>query len=275
MELMIGRRPRVYIALLPVTVSVAANVTEGYVAAVSDLGNGMAGAGVHMSAAWFIRLLVIVVLLSVNARPLVRAEDTVTDDRPLSGDRKLISRGGKFALGFFQPDGGVADRWYVGIWYHNISMRTPVWVANRDRPVSDPAASRLTTDADGNIILILLDASGSIAWSTNATANTNATVAAVLHDTGNLVLAPSRHASAVLWQSFDHMGDTWLPGGKLHRDKVTGAIQGMTSWRGPTRCRWTRPARSSTCCGGTARASTGPRTPGPAIWSAASITTSC
>ena len=36
----------------------------------------------------------------------------------------------------------------------------------------------------------------------------------------------------VLWQSFDHIGDTWLPGAKLRRDKLSAVIQqGMTSWR--------------------------------------------
>jgi hypothetical protein len=132
-------------------------------------------------------------------------------------------------------DGGVAGRWYVGIWYNNIAVRTPVWVANRDRPVSDPAASRLTIAPNGN--LALLDPSGSPVWSTTAVAAgnannvSNATVAAVLLDTGNLVLAPESNVSDVLWQSFDHIGDTWLPGGKLRRDKVTGVIQGMISWR--------------------------------------------
>ncbi|TVU19384.1 hypothetical protein EJB05_35529, partial [Eragrostis curvula] len=191
----------------------------------------MAGAGVHVSSPWF-RLLVLLALLAANAT-LMRAEDTVAADRPLSGERKLVSQGGKFALGFFQPDGGAPGRWYIGIWYNKISVRTPVWVANRDKPVSDPATSRLTIASDGN--LVLLDPSGSLAWSTNAAAaiaTTNATAtAAVLLDTGNLVLAPSSNASAVLWQSFDHITDTWLPGGKLRRDKVTGVIQGMTSWR--------------------------------------------
>ncbi|GJM88658.1 hypothetical protein PR202_ga04747 [Eleusine coracana subsp. coracana] len=154
--------------------------------------------------------------------------------RPLSGDRKLVSRGGKFALGFFKPAGiseeGAVDRWYVGIWYHKIPVRTPVWVANRDRPVSDPAASRLTIAPDGN--LVMLDPSGSSAWSTNASARSFANVVvAVLLDTGNLVLAPSSNASDVLWQSFDHVGDTWLPGAKVRRDKVTGLFHGMTSWK--------------------------------------------
>ncbi|GJM88657.1 hypothetical protein PR202_ga04746 [Eleusine coracana subsp. coracana] len=130
-------------------------------------------------------------------------------------------------------EAGAVGSWYVGIWYHKISVRTPVWVANRDRPVSDPAASRLTIASDGN--LVLLDPSGSSAWSTDASVSSggNVTVVAVLLDTGNLVLAPSRNASYVLWQSFDHIGDTWLPGAKLRRDKVTGVIHGAISWRAP------------------------------------------
>ncbi|KAK8457787.1 hypothetical protein SEVIR_3G246351v4 [Setaria viridis] len=191
----------------------------------------MAGAARASSSLLDHATLVLLIALVAAHVPLpVRAQDTVTAGRPLSGDAKLVSRGGKFAMGFFQPDGGVSGRWYVGIWYNNIAVRTPVWVANRDRPVSDPAASRLAIAPDGN--LALLDPSGSPVWSTTATGNaSNATVAAVLLDTGNLVLAPASNASDVLWQSFDHIGDTWLPGGKLRRDKATGAIQGMTSWR--------------------------------------------
>ncbi|CAL4893602.1 unnamed protein product [Urochloa decumbens] len=180
--------------------------------------------------------LVLVALVAAHVSLPVRAQDTIDAARPLSGDAKLVSRGGKFALGFFQPDGGAPGRWYIGIWYNNIAVRTPVWVANRDRPVSDPAASRLAIAPDGSNNLLLLDPSGSHVWSTNTTAaaantNANTTVVAVLLDTGNLVLAPSSNVSAVLWQSFDHVGDTWLPGGKLRRDKATGALQGMTSWR--------------------------------------------
>ncbi|KAK3138705.1 hypothetical protein QOZ80_5AG0372400 [Eleusine coracana subsp. coracana] len=169
-----------------------------------------------------------------NGSPAPSSLERMAADRTLSGDEKLVSQGGKFALGFFQPEEGAAGSWYVGIWYHNISVFTPVWVANSDRPVSDPTASRLTIAADGN--LVLLDPSGSRAWSTNAISNAksgNATVVAVLLDTGNLVLVPSRNASdQVLWQSFDHIGDTWLPGAKLRRDKLSAVIQqGMTSWR--------------------------------------------
>ena len=48
--------------------------------------------------------LVLALVVSAHVSVLVRAQqDTLAADRPLSGDAKLVSRGGKFALGFFQP----------------------------------------------------------------------------------------------------------------------------------------------------------------------------
>ncbi|KAG8068702.1 hypothetical protein GUJ93_ZPchr0005g15768 [Zizania palustris] len=192
------------------------------------------GGATHRAAA----CAFIILVLAIYGVENVHAADTtaISVGRPLSGDQhRLVSPGGKFALGFFQPAGGVAGSWYVGIWYNNISVQTPVWVANRLRPVSDPATSRLAIAPDGN--LVLFDGrTGSTVWSTeaNITADVRNGTVAVLLDTGNLVLALASDASgsaAVLWQSFDHIGDTWLPGGKLRRDKRTGAIQGMVSWR--------------------------------------------
>ena len=49
--------------------------------------------------------LVLALVVSAHVSVLVRAQqDTLAADRPLSGDAKLVSRGGKFAPGFFQPD---------------------------------------------------------------------------------------------------------------------------------------------------------------------------
>jgi hypothetical protein len=36
----------------------------------------------------------------------------------------------------------------------------------------------------------------------------------------------------VLWQSFDHFGDTWLPGGRLGRNKRTGEVTRLFAWKG-------------------------------------------
>uniref|UniRef100_A0A0E0FWT5 Receptor-like serine/threonine-protein kinase n=1 Tax=Oryza nivara TaxID=4536 RepID=A0A0E0FWT5_ORYNI len=158
------------------------------------------------------------------------AADTVTVGRPLSGGQVLVSRGGKFALGFFQPDNS-SQRWYMGIWYNKIPDHTKVWVANRRAPLSDPDTSRLAISADGN--MVLLDRARSPVWSTNVTTGVaaNSTVGVIL-DTGNLVLADASNTSVVLWQSFDHFGDTWLPGGRLGRNKLTGEVTRLVGWKG-------------------------------------------
>ncbi|CAO2195523.1 unnamed protein product [Urochloa humidicola] len=163
-----------------------------------------------------------------------QASDTVAAGRPLSGGESLVSKRGKFRLGFFQPDNS-SDRWYLGIWYNQISLHTTVWVANREAPITDPASSQLSISTDGN--LVILDHSrNSTVWSTNATTTSipgsnNPTVGVIL-DTGNLVLADASNTSAVRWQSFDHFGDTWLPGGKLGRNKLTGEVTHLVAWKG-------------------------------------------
>uniref|UniRef100_J3L6M2 Receptor-like serine/threonine-protein kinase n=1 Tax=Oryza brachyantha TaxID=4533 RepID=J3L6M2_ORYBR len=172
----------------------------------------------------------LLVLLSCLAPPS-RAADTVAVGRPLSGGQVLVSKAGKFALGFFQPDNS-SQQWYVGIWYNKIPDHTKVWVANRRAPLSDPDTSQLSIASDGN--MVLLDRARSPVWSTNVTGiAANSTVAVIL-DTGNLVLADASNTSAVLWQSFDHFGDTWLPGGKLGRNKRTGEVTRLVAWRSYT-----------------------------------------
>ncbi|CAM0150008.1 unnamed protein product [Urochloa decumbens] len=160
-----------------------------------------------------------------------QARDTVAAGRPLSGGESLVSKRGKFRLGFFQPDNS-SDSWYLGIWYNQISLHTTVWVANREAPITDPASSQFSISTDGNMV-ILDQRRRSTVWSTNVTGipSNNPTVGVIL-DTGNLVLADASNTSAVRWQSFDHFGDTWLPGGKLGRNKLTGEVTRLVSWKG-------------------------------------------
>ncbi|KAI4963129.1 hypothetical protein ZWY2020_019675, partial [Hordeum vulgare] len=159
----------------------------------------------------------------------VGADDTLTVDRPLSGGQSaLLSKSGKFALGFFQPDNS-SQNWYMGIWYNQISARTRVWVANRRTPISDPASSQLAISSDSN--MVLLDHDKSLIWSTNITSVASGHTAGVILDTGNLVLVDALNTSVVLWQSFDHLGDTWLPGGKLGRGRLTGGSTRLVSWK--------------------------------------------
>uniref|UniRef100_A0A0E0JRK4 Receptor-like serine/threonine-protein kinase n=1 Tax=Oryza punctata TaxID=4537 RepID=A0A0E0JRK4_ORYPU len=173
-------------------------------------------------------LFVIAMAALQSAVVLVDAADTVAADRPFSGrQRPLVSNRGKFALGFFQPEN--SENWYLGIWYNQISKHTPVWVANRGSPISNPDTSQLTIATDGN--MVLLDNSRTAIWSTNISKIASNSTVGVILDSGNLVLADASNTSVVLWQSFDHFGDTWLPGGKLGRDKLTGVSTRLVAWK--------------------------------------------
>lgn len=48
-------------------------------------------------------LLVAICVRPPLSRAAARASDTVSRDQPLSGGHRLVSKGGKFAVGFFQP----------------------------------------------------------------------------------------------------------------------------------------------------------------------------
>ncbi|RLN28864.1 G-type lectin S-receptor-like serine/threonine-protein kinase [Panicum miliaceum] len=179
-------------------------------------------------------MVAVMLVLSLQGAP-AGATDVITATQPLSGQQKLVSQGGKFALGFYQPGGGPQAKWYIAIWYNKVPKVTPVWIANREMPISDPASSVLTIWTDGN--LVLLNKSRSIVWSSNTTITagaSNTTVVAVLLNTGNLVLAYASNTSNMIWQSFDHPTDTQLPGMKFGRNKVTGVSDRQVSWRNHT-----------------------------------------
>ncbi|CAL5393223.1 unnamed protein product [Camellia sinensis] len=54
------------------------------------------------------------------------------------GSNTIVSSGGSFEMGFFRP--GSSWNQYLGIWYKNISVRTVVWVANREIPFLDSSS---------------------------------------------------------------------------------------------------------------------------------------
>jgi hypothetical protein len=92
----------------------------------------------------------------------------------------------------------------------NISKSVPpevVWSANPNNPVGINAGLQLTSERG----LVLQDANGTIAWSTNISSKS---VAALnLTDVCNLVLLDEQNAT--IWQSFDHPTDTLVLGQKL------------------------------------------------------------
>ncbi|KAL2524564.1 Receptor-like serine/threonine-protein kinase SD1-8 [Abeliophyllum distichum] len=154
--------------------------------------------------------------------------DSITANQSLSGNQRIVSSGNTFELGFFTP--GNSSRYYIGIWYKNVSPRTIVWVANRETPISDMNSAELKI-LHGN--LVLMNKSQVLIWSTNVNSTTSSSAVATLGDNGNLVLRDGSEprTSEGFWQSFYNPTDTFLPGGKLAYDKRTKTKQLLTSWK--------------------------------------------
>ncbi|KQJ99097.1 G-type lectin S-receptor-like serine/threonine-protein kinase At2g19130 [Brachypodium distachyon] len=172
------------------------------------------------------------------------ANDTLTAGQALVVGDKLVSRNGKFALGFFQfkpasttskSDNTTSPKysnWYLGIWFNKIPVFTLVWVANRDEPITEPKSLKLKISSDGNLVILDHAASTkSVIWSTHIANRTQTSTSALLLNSGNLAIIEDRPLSsnALLWQSFDYPGDVVLPGGKLGWNKVTGLNRKPTS----------------------------------------------
>ncbi|KAB2607880.1 G-type lectin S-receptor-like serine/threonine-protein kinase [Pyrus ussuriensis x Pyrus communis] len=155
------------------------------------------------------------------------ASHTISPGQSLSGARTITSPSGAFELGFFTP--GNSRNSYVGIWYTNETIKTVVWVANREQPVSEPKLSVLALVENGN--LILSSPSEVAVWSTNSRSRVSNSSVAKLLDNGNFVITDAFDSSVVIWQSFDHLSDTWLPGAEHGYNNRTKRKQVLTSWR--------------------------------------------
>ncbi|KAK6149823.1 hypothetical protein DH2020_017348 [Rehmannia glutinosa] len=155
------------------------------------------------------------------------AADRITRGQSIRDGETIISAGGKFELGFFSPKNSGFR--YVGIWYYRIANESVVWVANRERPISGNDGF-LTIGNDGNLIVTHMN--GKIVWSSNLTVSSSNSTA-ILMDTGNLVLHDSENSDRVLWQSFDHPTDTYLPDMEVQINVHDGEKRVFTSWESP------------------------------------------
>ncbi|CAN6168083.1 unnamed protein product [Urochloa humidicola] len=175
-------------------------------------------------------LLGLLLCLSPHAPPCSAAgaaTDTVSPGNGLAGAAtRLVSNNSKFALGFFKMD-SKSPNTYLGIWFHKVTKLTPLWSANGESPVVDPASPELAIADDGNLV-ILDQATRDVIWSTRANTTTNSTVAVLLND-GNLVLRSSANSSDIFWQSFDYPTDTLFAGAKIGWNKVTGLNRRLVS----------------------------------------------
>jgi hypothetical protein len=173
-------------------------------------------------------IILVPLLFSIHSPACSAATDTISAGEALPKDEKLVSRNGRFALGFFHPDTDskffprhTLKHWYLGIWFDKIPVLTPIWIANRENPiVGHHRVTKLTIASDGNLA-IFNQATRSTVWSTHASITAKKTMV-VLQDNGNLILRDASNSSNVLWQSFDYPTDVMLIGAKFGLDKVTG-----------------------------------------------------
>ncbi|CAL4929851.1 unnamed protein product [Urochloa decumbens] len=180
-------------------------------------------------------MLVILIFLLFSSFNLqtTGAIDTLTLGQSLQWNQTLVSKGGNFELGLFSP--GKSKKYYIGIWFKKVSKQTVVWVANRERPILEPSASRFTLSDRGELLVVQATPSNTLLWSSNASASSPRTTFATLQDDGSLVVqsnatTASASAPVVVWQSFDHPTDTWLPGARLGYDRARGVHSFLTSW---------------------------------------------
>lgn len=132
---------------------------------------------------------------------------SISSGGTLRNNETLVSAGGVFELGFFGvPSSG--NR-YLGIWLVDDPQKRPVWVANRDNPLTDSTCFLQVRDG-GNLILEDRRLTPMIVNSGTLSAYPNTT--ATLLDTGNFVLQAGAN---LVWQSFDYPSDTYLPGMKI------------------------------------------------------------
>ncbi|GMN50960.1 hypothetical protein TIFTF001_020119 [Ficus carica] len=173
------------------------------------------------------RVPLVLVISFVFSLKCCAAIDNITASQELSQGQTLISPSKIFELGFFSPNNS-GNHKYVGLWYKGIFPQTVVWVANRESPlaVTDARAS-LRIGNDGNMELV--DGNQSFVWSTNVRVPSNSSVA-TLSDNGNFVLQDGMSGEK-LWQSFEHPGDTFLPGSLMGVNVKTGQKYEIISWK--------------------------------------------
>ncbi|CAN0890131.1 G-type lectin S-receptor-like serine/threonine-protein kinase At4g27290, partial [Linum grandiflorum] len=165
---------------------------------------------------------------------LAQLEDTLSPGQSLRDNQSILSARGSFQLGFYSPENSSSR--YLGIRYGDrVTRQTIVWVANRGAPISDTSRGVLNFTRDGILLLSDVGRNNLEVWSSSVTRppRSSSNPVAQLLESGNLVVRDANDANPdnFLWQSFDFIGDTLLPGMKLGRNLVTGLNRKMTSWR--------------------------------------------
>ncbi|XP_074269991.1 G-type lectin S-receptor-like serine/threonine-protein kinase SD1-13 [Silene latifolia] len=160
---------------------------------------------------------------------ICNASDSINTTNFLKDEESIVSSNGTFRLSFFSPP-NTTNR-YVGIYYNKLPMMKVVWVANRNNPLRNSLGSFQISKDDN---LQVLNGQKHILWSSNVTLSQLATnmSKAQLLDSGNLVLFSSDNN--IIWQSFDHAGNTLLPHMSLVYNKATGKNSIVQAWKNPS-----------------------------------------
>ncbi|TMX04646.1 hypothetical protein EJD97_006172 [Solanum chilense] len=156
--------------------------------------------------------------------------DLISTNQFIIDGETIVSSGGTFELGFFNPSG--SSNRYIGIWYKQIlpHIQTVVWVANREKPLTNTSSVQLKVTKPG--ILALFNDKNETIWFTNTSRSVQNPVA-VLLDSGNLVVkdANDNNPADFLWQSFNFPTDTHLPDMKLGKNFKTGHEVYLSAWK--------------------------------------------
>ncbi|KAK1436578.1 hypothetical protein QVD17_02359 [Tagetes erecta] len=173
--------------------------------------------------------------------------DTLHQGQEFKDWDELVSSNKVFCMRFFSFGTMVSP--YLGIFYNKEQIREqsyshnyqqkgpddfsdmPVWVANKNNPISDIYGKLII---DGNGKLSILSGGGPVFDLFSPTQLVTRNVSVTLLYSGNLVLRemhPNGSVKQVLWQSFDYPTDTLLPGMKLGVNLKTGHRWSLNSWR--------------------------------------------
>ncbi|XP_039140877.1 G-type lectin S-receptor-like serine/threonine-protein kinase At1g11300 [Dioscorea cayenensis subsp. rotundata] len=137
------------------------------------------------SSSFLLLLILHTFLLKVS-----QGQNTLLLGESIKEGQSLVSSNRIYELGFFNSTNSTNS--YVGIWYHQLPVKTIIWVANREKPVSD-SSGVITIDTQG--ALVINDSKGTI-FSSN-TKGSNQTIAKLMNS-GNFVLKASKYSQEFL-----------------------------------------------------------------------------
>ncbi|KAJ7527389.1 hypothetical protein O6H91_16G051500 [Diphasiastrum complanatum] len=135
----------------------------------------------------------------------------------LQPNQTLVSTNHTFSLNFLSHG---PDRNYLGVSFSRNFAGRQTWVANRNHPARDGAHLRFSQD--GNLIISNPDQTS--VWMSGTSGRNISSM--LLQENGNLMLTDN--SGSPIWQSFDYVTDTWMPGMKSYFGSTIVAYKSHT-----------------------------------------------